>query len=49
MLDFWAIPPDTNEVKVDAAKKEKSEAELLDQETGNLLKAIFILGYERSA
>jgi hypothetical protein len=27
-------------VKVDAAKKEKSEAELLDQATGQLLKAI---------
>jgi hypothetical protein len=39
-LDFRAIPSDDGEVKVDAAKKEKSEAELLDQATGQLLKAI---------
>jgi hypothetical protein len=39
-LDFRAIPSDDDKVKVDAAKKEKSEAELLDQATGQLLKAI---------
>lgn len=31
---------DYTQVKVDAAKKEKSEAELLDQATGQLLKAV---------
>jgi hypothetical protein len=39
-IAFAPIPRDDNKVKVDAAKKAKSEAELLDQATGQLLKAI---------
>jgi hypothetical protein len=39
-LDFLAIPSDDDEVKVDAAKKEKSEADVLDQATGQLFKAV---------
>ena len=34
------MPRHNNQVKVDAAKKVKGEAELLDQATGQLLKAI---------
>ena len=39
-IDFAPIPRDDGEVKIDVAKKAKSEAELLDQATGQLLKAI---------
>jgi hypothetical protein len=39
-IDFASIPRDDSGVKVDAAKKTKSEAELLDQATGQLLKAV---------
>jgi len=39
-IDFAHIPSDDGEMKVHAAKKAKSEAELLDQATGQMLKAI---------
>ena len=39
-IDFAPILRDDAQVKVDAAKKAKSEAQLLDQATGQVLKAI---------
>ena len=39
-VDFTGILWDDAPVKVDAAKKEKSEAVLLDQATGQLLRAV---------
>jgi hypothetical protein len=39
-VDFTRILSDYKLVKVDAAKKEKDTADLLDQATGQLLKAI---------
>jgi hypothetical protein len=40
LVDFRGILWNYSLVKVDAAKKEKSEADLLDQATGQLLRAI---------
>jgi len=39
-IDFAPIPRQVNRVKVDAARKTKSEADLLDQATGQMLRAI---------
>jgi hypothetical protein len=39
-VDFTMILSDYGGVKVDAARKEKSEADLLDQATGQLLRAV---------
>ena len=39
-VDFVAISSDCTPVKVGAARKQKSEADLLDQATGQLLKAV---------
>jgi hypothetical protein len=39
-FDFAPVPRNDIQVKVDAARKAKSEAQLLDQATGQVLKAI---------
>jgi hypothetical protein len=39
-VEFSAISSEYRNVKVVAAKAQKSEAELLDQATGNLLRAV---------
>jgi len=39
-FDFAPVPRNVIQVKVDAARKAKSEAQLLDQATGQVLKSI---------
>ena len=39
-IEFWMSLAEYENVKVAAAKKNKSEAELLDHATGNLLRAL---------
>ncbi len=39
-VDFPGILLDNTGVRIDAARKEKSEADLLDQATGQLLRAV---------